>query len=282
MTCSECKKNGKEATDHSAKNSIKCPYNKGKHVATRSNVKISDRINVNSTSIIEKKKEFVKLNLKILELILKDPSLLKEDDIIIKKKLQSQGNSDSQGTGNQITSQESSFAKVLEINGFTFIPKSKKNDHINHIQKNNIIDGFYYIYQVNGTQASIDFATILIIDKLIIEQFNFDLKHTTSNIFYLNDGWFHKDIIYIVSWIKKLKKEKENMIFIGLGQDIPTKEENDEMKILLNFKKEKNSSNKKVGSLYTYIRFANRFSCERFNIDYTNDKFKKVKDFINK
>lgn len=228
-------------------------------------------------SLIEKREVFKNLVKNVLHLISNDPKLLKKSNATIKAKLQSQGKEESQGTGNQVTPQETSFAMVLEDNGFKFISKAKKNDHINYIKKNSITNGHYYIYQVNGNQASIDFAALLIEEKEIIAQYNFDLKHSTSKTFYLNDGWFHKDTIYIVTWSPK---KNEVNSFIGLGQNIPTKEEEEEMNELIKFKKEKNNDKKKVGSLFTYIRFANRYSCERFDTAYTKENYDKTLEFI--
>lgn len=276
MGCSECKKNGKESLDHQKKTSKICPYNEKNKISLRSTTTLSDRINLNSVNIIDKRNNFRLSILNVLNEIITDPSTLKKNDSKMKALLRSQGNVNSQGTGNQVTPQEASFALLLEKYEFKFISKPKKNDHVSYIQKNDTKDGIYYIYQSNGTQKPIDFAVFLVIDKMIIEQFDIDLKHTSSNIFYLNDGWFHKDIIYIVTWsCKKVVKS-----FIGLGQNIPTKEENDEMNQLLKFKKEKNSGNKKIGSLNIYIRFANRYSCDRFTDEYSNENYNNVKTFI--
>lgn len=213
----------------------------------------------------------------VLSEIHNDPSILKKNDAVVKAKLQSQGKKDSQGTGNQVTPQETSFAILLEKYGFTFISKEKKNDHLIYIEANDLNDGLYYIYQVNGSQASIDFAAFHLVKKAIVKQFNFDLKHTTNNIFYLNDGWFHKDIIYIVSWSEK----KTLKSFIGLGQNIPSKEDSERMEKLLQIKKTMNTTeNKKVGSLITYIRFANRYSCEKFDTNFTKENFEKLLSYI--
>ena len=43
---------------------------------------------------------------------------------------------------------------------------------------------------------------------------------------------------------------------------------------------EKNNDKKKVGSLFTYIRFANRYSCERFDTAYTKENYDKTLEFI--
>ena len=106
---------------------------------------------------------------------------------------------------------------------------------------------------------------------------SFDLKHTTSKSFYLNDGWFHKDVIYVVTWSPKKAEVKT---FIGLGQDIPTVEETAFMAKLLELKHTTNETNKKVGCLRPYVRFANQYSCEKFSEDYSADRFAKVSAFL--
>lgn len=214
----------------------------------------------------------------ILSEINKDPTILQKDDETMKKKLRAQGKKNSQGTGNAVTAQEASFAVLLETHGFQFIPKTKKGEHIKYIKKNNLSDGNYYIYQVNGSQQSIDFGIILVRSKEIVKQINIDLKHSENSIIFLNDGWFNDDILYIVTWNDKVKTQT----FIGLGQHIRTEEDNEIMNILLKFKKEKNSETKKNRFLIPYIRFANRYSCEQFTEDFTIENFNKVKEYLSK
>lgn len=213
--------------------------------------------------------EFDQKNRDLLTRIRGTPSLLEKSYPELQVKLRAQGNPNSQGTGNVVSPQESSFAHELESQGFIFIPKEKKNAHLNNLPDN----GFFYTYQANGSQAAVDFQTHEVVDKAIVKSWSYDLKHTTSEVFFLNDGWFHAGIIYIVSWKPKASSET---VFIGAGEDIPTEEETAYMNQLLKLKKDSNSTGKKVGSLCPYIRFANRYTCERFTDEFTSACFEKV------
>lgn len=213
--------------------------------------------------------EFDQKNRDLLTRIRGTPSLLEKSYPELQVKLRAQGNPNSQGTGNVVSPQESSFAQELESQGFIFIPKEKKNAHLNNLPDN----GFFYTYQANGSQAAVDFQTHEVVDKAIVKSWSYDLKHTTSEVFFLNDGWFHAGIIYIVSWKPKASSET---VFIGAGEDIPTEEETAYMNQLLKLKKDSNSTGKKVGSLCPYIRFANRYTCERFTDEFTSACFEKV------
>ena len=213
--------------------------------------------------------EFDQKNRKLLTRIRGTPSLLEKSYPELQLKLRAQGNPNSQGTGNVVSPQESSFAHELESEGFTFIPKEKKNAHLDKLPES----GFVYTYQANGSQAAVDFQTHEVVDKAIVKSWSYDLKHTTSEVFFLNDGWFHSGIIYIVSWKPKTSSPT---VFIGRGEDIPTEEESAYMTQLLKLKKDSNSTGKKVGSLCPYIRFANRYTCERFTDEFTSACFDKV------
>lgn len=195
----------------------------------------------------------------LLQKLYTNPDLLKTCIPETEKFLQTQGNTKSQGTGNKVTAHEACFAKLLEDHGFTFIPKSVIP-----------VDLSYYKYQPNGTQKSPDFE---VYDKEINKTIKFDLKHSNSKSFYLNDGWFEKGIVYIISW--STNKSKNNVL-IGYGDQIPTEEENLEMEKFVLFKKDCNKQNKKVGSLRKFVRFANQYSCERFDEEYSNEKFNYV------
>jgi len=178
----------------------------------------------------------------------KDPAELTE----IKKKLHSQGDAASQGSGNQVTDQETCFAAALESFGFKY-SSSKVTESEN---------GFYYIYQVNGTQRSIDFQAYDWFSGTKRKSVNFDLKHTKTDIFFLNDGWFHENIVYIISWMRRIseprkKKVVEPATFIALGQQIPTVEEAALYEELCEIKKKYNTDYKGSGSFHCYLRFAN-------------------------
>lgn len=203
-------------------------------------------------------------------------TVLKQSDDRMRMKLRSQGKQGTQGTGNQVTDQETAFAVQAETRGFQFIPKEKKNDHVQYITKNALPDGHYYIYQVNGSQQSIDFGLLHVLNKTITDAIYFDLKHTLQQVFCLNDGWFEKDIIYVISWTHG----GIDKTFIGLGQNIPTREESERMEALIQFKKQENSKNKKVGSLHITLRFANKYSCEGWNDMVVNQNFGYVTSFL--
>ena len=192
----------------------------------------------------------------------------------IKKKLHSQGDSTSQGTGNQVTDQETCFAALLEEYGFRY------SNNISPTE-----DGNYYIYQLNGTQRSIDFQVFRLVDNSKHSVVNFDLKHTKNDIFFLNDGWFHQNVIYIISWMRKTseprkKKVTEPATFIALGQHIPTQEETDLHNELCEIKKKYNTDYKGVGSFHCYLRFANTYKCTRFTPSFSLECLDNISTFL--
>lgn len=191
-------------------------------------------------------------------------------------KLQSQAKPDSQGTGNKVTAQEASFAAVLESNGVQFQPKDAQLP---------TVPGHYYLYQVNGSQQSIDFRVFESDSKAIVRKVDLDLKHTLNDVFFLNDGWFSKDVIYVVTWNRRTSQPRKRITsevatFIALGQDIPSVTENMMMAELLAVKKKYNTEFKGVDSLCTYIRFANRYKCERFTPEFTEASFATVSTYV--
>jgi hypothetical protein len=204
----------------------------------------------------------------ILTTIRDNPQVLNTCDPVIVTKLQSQGKPNSQATSNAVTVQEGAFASLLEANGFQFLSKPKKNDHLKGISSGLTTNGFYYIYQVNGSQQSIDFQAMIVHDKKIEKFINFDLKHTTNDIIFLNDGWFEDNVIYVVSWNTKT--------FIGLGQNVPTEIDAELMKKVITLKKELNKNKEATKYLSVTMRCANRYSCKQFTPEFTTDCFTKV------
>jgi len=211
----------------------------------------------------------------ILTQLRSEPAILRRKLTDMKKKLHTQGKQDSQGVGNQPSDHEACFADVLEQHNIiytTSLPSTLDN-------------GFYYIYQVNGSQRSIDFQAFEINNHSKIHLINFDLKHTTSDVIVLNDGWFLNDIVYILSWMRKIsaprkKKVTEPETFIGIGQDIPTDEENEAYNSLCDIKKEINAKYKGIGHFQAYMRFANRYSCHRFTNEFSEECHHKTMDFL--
>lgn len=195
----------------------------------------------------------------ILQKIHNNPDSLKGTATEKQHFLQTQGNVAAQGSGNKVTSQEACFAKILEEHGYTFVTKKDSSTKVNN-----------YKYQPNGTQKSPDFE---VYDQQLNKTIKFDLKHTNSKSFYFNDGWFEKGLIYVISWSSS---RLQNNVLIGYGDDIPTTEENDEMTRFIQFKKDCNRQNKKVGSLRKCVRFANQYSCQTFTDEFTQEKLKRV------
>ena len=159
------------------------------------------------------------------------------------------------GAVNKPTDQEASFADVIMDHGFRFMPKTDRVPPS---------DGLYYIYQLYGSQNNSDFSLREYEDGDVKAEVVVDLKHTRGKSFYLNDGWFQADVVYMVSWNEGTLKDPMLRTHIALGQDIPSVEERAFMKKLQAFKRNKNISTTKVGSLKPFIRFANKYSCERF------------------
>jgi hypothetical protein len=184
-----------------------------------------------------------------------DPAILKRSLPAMVTFLHSQGRADAQGTGNKPTDQEASFADTVTTRGFHFLAKGAPPP---------AADGLYYLYQLQGSQKEGDFGLREYEGGAVKAEVIVDLKHTLSKSFYLNDGWFQKDVVYIVSWNAGTPKKPALRTHVALGQDIPSAEEQAFMTELQAFKREKNSGTTKVGSLRPYIRFANQYSCERF------------------
>jgi hypothetical protein len=162
-----------------------------------------------------------------------------------------------QGTGNMPTHQEACFAVEAQKHGFKFDAPTE--------------NGAFIKYQPNGTQKSIDFVLIEVVDG-VSRSVQFDLKHTNTKTFYWNDGWFENDVIYVVSYTQK----KQNKIYIGYGEDTPTEQDKLDMAEIVEFKKKWNSENKNTGFLRKYLRFANQYSCDQFTDEFSREKFESI------
>jgi hypothetical protein len=228
-------------------------------------------------------KSFCEKVKKVLHQIVQTPLLLEKEAIgflDIDTRFREQGVKGKQSTSNKATDHEVCFAAVLEEVGFQFVLKKKKGDHLKEVKT--LPDGNYYIYQVNGSQKPLDFQVFCVQNHKIIKSFDFDLKHTTSNIFYLNDGWFEENVMYIISWREGLGVSGQHKLTIALGQDIPTEKDKEIMAAIQCIKKETNAANKKqeCQNLIVYSRFANKYSCKDFTEEWNKDRFEKVTEFI--
>jgi hypothetical protein len=121
----------------------------------------------------------------------------------------------------------------------------------------------------------------------------------------LNDGWFHMDVIYIISWIRKIsvpqteqvsetpqkkkasakpRMKKVDVIdtFIGLGQDIPTERESAVYKRRRDVLKQLNSEkDDEPSNLVIYARSANQYKCaSRFTTEFSETCFTNVLAFL--
>lgn len=223
--------------------------------------------------------QFSRANRAVCERCFADPNLLKKEaknfpEVLAR--LQGQAKKETQGLGNKETDHEVCFAAVLEENGFAFLLKKKKGDHLKLLK--NLADGLYYIYQVNGSQQSLDYQTILVQNRAITKEFTYDLKHTTSDTFYLNDGWFLDNILYLITFSPDGVKNKT---LLALGQTIPTEVEKEryaqivEAKKLLNAQKDDADS-----SLLVVHRFANRYKCTKFTEEWSKARLAEVLAFL--
>lgn len=196
-----------------------------------------------------------------LETIRNDPAVLERclPDMceFLSRKAASRG----QGIANNVPNHEACFADVLDSNGILFV----------HNNRPLVSNHPCYRHQPNGTQKPPDFV-VYEGGKTHI----FDLKHSNSKLIFLNDGWFHDDTIYILSWTAR----KCPSVLISVGRDIPTQEEVDAMRELNELKKKINSGQNVVGSLVKYVRFANQYKCSSFTPEVCDDRFTRVLERI--
>ena len=198
----------------------------------------------------------------VIKTIMTSPLVLKGSYPEVIQRLQTQGNAESQGTGNKVTPHEAAFAVLLESSGFTWIPKTKKNDHLKDLPNS----GFYYIYQANGSQSAVDFAVFYVEGGAIVETCKIDCKHSSSEIIMLNDGWFEKDTLYVITWASK--KTVKNMV--AFGDTFITKEDDEMYKDTRRIIAELNSKPKKGINFSRYFRCANQFIMKTFDDAFVN------------
>ena len=180
-------------------------------------------------------------------------------DATVRSRLQINATAGAQGTGNRATDQEVCFASLLETHRIPILARETIP----------LPPPPYYIYQPNGSQQSIDFR---IVEAGRIT--DIDLKHSLNETFYLNDGWFHENVVYIVTWGRRISPLRTRVVrelatFIGFGKSIPTEAESACMAEMLEMKNKYNKDHGRVGNLFPYVRFANRYMCNRFTPEFT-------------
>lgn len=199
----------------------------------------------------------------LIQQLYANPSVLTKKCPEMQKRLQSQGKEDSDGTGNKVTNQEAAFAQLLEDSGFTWIAKPKKDTWKEALMN----QGLCFLYQLNGTQASVDFALMYVQDSKILEIFYVDLKYSTSTKIFLNDGWFEPNILYLFTWTER----QAIRVFVGLAKDFTTDEEAEACAERRKINAELNSKQKIVGKFHLYNRCANTYNLKTFTKEFSEE-----------
>jgi hypothetical protein len=190
------------------------------------------------------------------------------------ERLKNHSDSSGQGSANDPTPHEACIAEIFEENEINLAPVR------NQVPKEN---GLHFWYQPGGTQQKGDFLLFWTLDGEKQSSILIDAKHTNGGTFYLNDGWFWDDIIYIVSYCRNVKRgEWVNQCFIGLGQDIPTEKDKEIWDFYNTKKREMNTNRKELEPDYLqpYFRFAHQYSCKQFDSDFTASRFVNVAEWL--
>lgn len=187
--------------------------------------------------------------------------------------LQSYIGSDGQGTGNKVSEHEASIAIVLESSGFIRAPRGTIPT----------TDGLWYWYQLQGSQQSGDFMVFEVRDGTKSWERILDAKHSNGVSIYLNDGTFEEGTIYIVSFTRCLdrikgqrKKPRENVCFIGLGQDVMVEEDRVDIAHFRATLRTLNQGRSNSIHLRLYARGANQYDCKRFTTEFTTSCWEKL------
>jgi len=181
-----------------------------------------------------------------------------------------------QGLGNKVSEHEGAFAIVLHEHGWLPYVEGQS--------------GFFYKYQANGTQQSIDFRLMEVVDGKMVNSIDTDLKHggegAGASIF-LNDGKFLDNVVYIISFTRLLdavkgqrKKPRENVCVVSLGQDVMSDKDKSQLEKRFALLKQLNAEADDTEDLVLYIRNANQFKCRRFTSEFIADRMAKTLAWI--
>lgn len=209
-----------------------------------------------------------------LDYMNKNPGTLEEHPTVMTDRLIEYMETNGQSSANEVKAHEACLAVIFEANGFKLATR-------NMVPAD---DGMYYWYQPAGSQKSGDFLLFRSEGGTKKDEVLFDAKHTNNTTFKLNDGWFNKDTVYIISFrIATGRGLPRKMIcFVGLGQHISTvkdTEANDECNRL---KKAWNAMRKNIKTdfLSIYFRLANGYSTKQFTPEFISDRFKKTVSWL--
>jgi len=183
----------------------------------------------------------------IIRRVITNPQILKMKCPEMEKSLQSQGN-----MVNNNNSHEALFENLLKENGFNPIAIKKKNDYLKCLPA----EGYYYIHQPNGSQAPPDFVILYINDNIVKESYKIDCKYSKSESIMLNDGWFHSDTLYVMTWTAN----KNVKGLIAFGDIFTTEQDYNEWQAFRLHSAEMNSRPREGRNYSGYSRNAGQYS----------------------
>lgn len=202
-----------------------------------------------------------------------NPQVLEQKPYTMVAALQAYIGSDGQGTGNKVSEHEACIALVLEEKGFIRAPRGTTP----------ATDGLWYWYQLQGSQQAGDFLVFEVKDGVKRAERILDAKHSNGVSIYLNDGTFEPGTIYIVSFTRCLdrikgqrKKPREQVCFIGLGEDIFTEKDREVMVAWRSALRAMNAAGADTDHLRVYARSANQYSCGRFTPEFAASCWEKT------
>lgn len=206
----------------------------------------------------------------IIQILSTNPGLLEERHPEMRKKLDAMcGNG--QGLGNKATDQEACFAVVIEKNEFQPWIVGPNGSVPN-------TPGLFYKYQVGGTQRSLDFQLLEVLENGTIDFVNWDLKRAKSDSIFLNDGKFLDNVVYVISFTRSTKikgqrkNQKQNICAIVRGQDVMTEKDKERMARRVALIQQLNEEDKLGDFLLLYTRNANQYSCKQFTDEFLRER----------
>lgn len=160
---------------------------------------------------------------------------------------------------NGVTNQEARFAEVAETLGFKFLGKQMKPDE----------GEMYYKYEVKGSQQPGDFQLLFACDGNH-HDIVFELKHTQTQKIMLNDGWFHDDVVYVITYNNDLKKKAHKpKVHIAFGRNIAQSEDTIKYQNIrqriAQLNNEIRAEDHLDSSFRIFVRCANQYDCRKFD-----------------
>ncbi len=198
-----------------------------------------------------------------LRTMAQNPRRLEEKPTSFQMRLREHCDGTGQGSANEPTFHETCIAIILEEHGIRLAPLR------------NVVpdeDGLWFWYQPGGTQKKGDFLLFEAVNKEQKGSILLDAKHSNGSAIYLNDGWFWEDTVYIISFSRTVSRGvRENICFIGRGQDIPTEKDKEIWAEYTEAKRVMNAARRERNPdfLLPYFRFAHQYTCRQFTPEYT-------------